>query len=332
MNRNVGSSRIEITRRNALVGASSLAIGLAGCLGADPDEDDTTAGTDDETDSEGDIDESEFTVATGFLAVWDLTRQVVGDRMTVVDLVPIGEHGHDFDPGPSVVSDIEDADVFIYLREFASWQDSTAAELEGTDGVHVVEASDGIEFFDSPAEDDDEHFWMDPVTCQEAVDTIANALGEIDPDNAAEYEANAASFNEELEELHEEFVDIVDRAQKTQLVVGTHDSFQWWHDRYGLDIYSPIGTSPDNEATPRDVEEIERTMEEHDLEYVLYDVGEPDDLAESIAAETDADVLPISPVETQLPEYDEQDWGYLEHYREINFPTLERALNVTDQE
>ncbi len=66
---------------------------------------------------------------------------------------------------------------------------------------------------------------------------------------------------------------------------------------------------PDDEASAQDVEEIESVMDEYGLEHVLYDVGEPNNLAESIAAETDAEVLPISPVETQLPEYHEQDWG-----------------------
>ncbi|RQH01347.1 metal ABC transporter substrate-binding protein [Natrarchaeobius oligotrophus] len=331
----VDAERYRITRRNALVGASGLAAGVAGCLGDDPqddagepeDESDDGAGTatDDTGNGAGD---TQYTVSTGFLALWDLTRNVAGDRMEVVDLVPIGQHGHEFDPGPGVVSDIEGSDVFIYLREFASWQDDAASELESDDDVHVIEAAEGIEFFDSPAEDDDEHVWMDPLEYQTMVDNVADELAAFDPDHADEYEANAAAFNEELQAVHEEFEDIVDRATVDQLIVGTHDSFQWWHRRYDIDIYSPVGTSPDDEASARDVEEIENVMDEYDLEHVLYDVGEPDNLAESIAAETGADVLPISPVETQLPEYHEQDWGYVDHYREVNFPTLEEALQT----
>ncbi|ADD04547.1 ABC-type transport system periplasmic substrate-binding protein (probable substrate zinc/manganese/metal ions) [Natrialba magadii ATCC 43099] len=311
------SNQYALTRRSALASASGLLVGVAGCLSGDDNEVDSGDG------------EAEYTVSAGFLALWDFTRQIAGEHMNVVDLVPVGEHGHDFNPGPSVVADVEESDAFVYLRDFASWQDDTAAELESEDDVHVIEAAEGIEFFDSPAEDDDEHFWMDPVTCQEGVDNIADALSEIDPENADEYAENAASFNEELQDVHEEFEDIVDRAETSDLIVATHDSFQWWHDRYGLDIYSPIGTSPDNEATPQETEEIERIMEENDIGHVLYDVGEPDDLANYLADETDAEVLPISPVETQLPEYDEADWGYVDHYREVNFPTLEEALEAS---
>ncbi|MDJ1430450.1 metal ABC transporter substrate-binding protein [Halostagnicola sp. A-GB9-2] len=303
-----------LTRRQTITGAAGLGFAaMAGCLGDDP-QDDTS--------------DAEYTVSTGFLALWDITRNVAGEQMDVIDLVPTGEHGHEFDPGTGVVSEIEDSDVFIYLRDFASWQDDAAAELEGDDDVYVIEAADDIEFFDSPAEDDDEHFWMDPVRCQSAVDHIAAELSEVDPDNADEYEANADAFNDELQELHEEFEALVEGAEIDQLIVGTHDSFQWWHRQYGLDIHSPIGTSPDSEPSAQEIEEIEGIMDEHGIEHVVYDVGEPDDLAESIADEIDAEVLPISPVETQLPEYDENDWGYVDHYREINFPTLEVALGV----
>ncbi|TYT62354.1 metal ABC transporter substrate-binding protein [Natrialba swarupiae] len=326
------TKRYGVTRRTALAGAGGLLAGIAGCVGDDPQDDSngTGTGTDDGSESETDdtSDQTEYTVSTGFLALWDLTRNVTGDQMEVVDLVPIGEHGHEFDPGPGVVSDVEESDVFIYLRDFASWQDDAASSLEEDGDVHVIEAAEGIEFFDSPAEDDDEHVWMDPVECQTMVDNIADELAAFDPDNADEYEANADAFNDELQAVHEEFEAIVDRATVDQLIVGTHDSFQWWHRRYDLDIFSPVGTSPDDEASAQDVEEIESVMDEYGLEHVLYDVGEPNNLAESIAAETDAEVLPISPVETQLPEYHEQDWGYVEHYRDVNFPTLEEALQT----
>ncbi len=309
------------TRRTVLGGTGGLvAFGLAGCLG-------------DDSSSHAIGGSDGIYIAAGMPALWDFARQVAGDHMTVVDLVPTAQHGHDFDPGPGIVRDIEDADGFVYMRDFASWQDDAAAELETNDDVHVIDASAGIEFFDSPAEDNDEHWWMDPVEAQTGVDNIAARLSEIDPDRADDYQENATAFNDELEALHEEFEAIVERASRDHLVVGTHDSFQWWHRRYGLTIDSPIGTSPDGEASARDIERIEEFMADHGVEHVLYDIGEPRHLANSIAEETDAEVLPLSPVETQLNEHPqvpdiESDWGYLDHMRNINFSTLEEALDA----
>lgn len=322
-----------ITRRKALAGTGGLVVGLAGCIGEDPQDGDTGNGDAGNGDTNG---ESEFTVFATMPAVWDFVRQVAGDHMDVIDLVPVGEHGHDWDPEPGTVQELDTADGFVYLREFSSWQDDAAAELENDEDVVVIEASEGIEFFDSPAEDDDEHWWMDPIECQTGVENIAEGIGEIDPDHADDYEANAAEFNEDLEELDEEFQNIVDRAELNEIVVGTHDSFQWWNRRYDIDIYSPVGTSPDDAASPQDVQEIEELIDEFGVEHVLYDVGEPATLAEDLAAETGAEVLPLSPVETQIdgsPEIDpdvemEEDWGYVDHFRELNLLSLETSLKA----
>ena len=324
------SSRVQsLSRRNFTIGAGSLAVaGIAGCLGDDP--------------TQGDIGgnrsnpDAELSVFATMPAVWDFVRQVAGDRMNAIDLVPVGEHGHDWNPDASTVEDLDTADGFVYLRDFASWQDDAADSLTADGGTVVIEASEGIEFFDSPAEDNDEHWWMDPVVCQDGVDNIAAGLAELDPEHAEEYEANAAAFNEELQELNDDFQAIVDRGEISELIVGTHDSFQWWNRRYDLDIYSPVGTSPDDAASPGDVEEIEGLIEEFDIGHVLYDVGEPARLAETLAADTGAEILPLSPVETQIdgsPAIDdsvqmEPDWGYIEHFRNINLPSVEAAIRA----
>ena len=316
---NVGSgSNARVSRRSVLTTTAGLAVtGLAGCLGDNPGGGDGPR------------------VATGMPALWDFTQQIAGEHLDAFDLIPTGEHGHDYEPGMGIVQEIEEADAFVYMRDFASWMDDAASELENDDETVVIDASAGIEFFDSPAEDDDEHWWMDPVECKNGVDNIADGLAEVDPDHAEEFEANAATFNEELDAIHEEFEGIVDRAELNEIVIGTHDSFQWWNRRYGIDVYSPIGTSPDAEASARDRQEIEELIEDFGIQHVLYDVGEPAHLAQSLADETGAEVLPISPVETQLdgsPDVGDvemvSDWGYVDHYREINFPSLEIALQA----
>ncbi|MDQ2051569.1 metal ABC transporter substrate-binding protein [Natronolimnohabitans sp. A-GB9] len=325
MTKNSNQRTGALSRRDfTLLGGGTLVAGLAGCLGGDDD-------------PELDVDEN--TVIASMPALWDFTRQVVGeddDTLESFDIVPVGKHGHDWNPEPATVEDIDHAGGFVYMRDFASWQDDAAEQLEADDDTTVIDASEGIEFFDSPAEDNDEHWWMDPVYCQDGVDNIADGLVEMDPDNEEYYRDNAAAFNDELQELHEDMQDIVDRAELDSIVVATHDSFQWWYQQYDIRVESPVGTSPDDSASPDEVEEIEELMDERDIEHVLYDVGEPAKLAESLAEETGAEILPLSPIETQIdgaPELDtgitmEPDWGYMDHFYEINLPSLETALQA----
>lgn len=325
-------NRRDVSRRSVLASTAGLAgFGLAGCMGEDPQngEDEGVGGDEDGGDDSGGdgSGDAEHSAATSFFMPFDVTRQVAGEHVAVEDLVPVGEHGHDWDPDPGTVEGIESADMFVYTREFTSWQDDAADSLEDGDTL-VVDLSEGIEFIDSPAETNDEHFWMNPRSMQEGVPNVVDALSELDPDNAESYEENGEAFVDELEVLHEEFVGIVDDAERNEVVVGSHDSYQWWWDEYDFEIHSPVGTSPDDEASAGDIEEIETLIAEHDIEYILYDMYEPRTLAESLAEETNTEILPLSPIEGTTQEQLDDGWGYLEHQREINLDSLSRALDA----
>lgn len=328
-------SRIVSRRDFTLLGGGAAVAGLAGCL-----DDDDDPGNDGTAQATGDDEPLEIAVAAAMPAVWDLTRQVGGEHAEAFDVVPTGEHGHDYSAGTGDVEDIEDADAFVYLRDFAGWIDDFVAAHEDGDTVEVIDASADIDFFDSPVEDNDEHWWLDPIAAKDGVDNIVDGLSELNPDHADEFEANGEAFKEELDDIDEQFHDVVDRAELDTAVVATHNSFGWWIDRYGVEVVSPFGITPDSEASASEIEEIQNTIEELGIDYILYDLGEPTTAAESIAAETGAEILPLSPIETQLdgspnigfPDGRElnmtPDWGYVEHFEEINLPALEFALRA----
>ena len=309
----MSESWMSSSRRHFLAGsAGMMGAGLAGCLS-----------------NPGGTRDADYQIATSFFMPWDVTRTVATDDMAVDDLVPIGDHGHDWDPDPGIVQKIEAADAFVYTRDFSNWQDNAAASLEEEGDTIVIEVSEGIEFIDSPAEENDEHFWLNPLQMKIGTDNIARGLSEVDPDHAGLFEERATEFKSELDALHEGFQDLSNRRQKDQIIIGSHDSFQWWWDQYGFDIYSPVGISPDDEASARELERVEELIEEHDIEYILYDILEPKDLAQSIADETGTELLPLSPVEGQTEELiDDGIDTYLSHQREINLNTLEVALDV----
>jgi len=340
MNTYAAVDRCRTTRRRVLAaGGGLLGTTLAGCIGGGGGDDDGSGGNasgsdnpdgsaDDGQASDSD-DDTSFSALASFVMPYDVARQVGGEHVTVEDIVPMGEHGHDWDPDPGVVRDIEDADAFIYTRDFSSWQDDAADELANDDDTTVIEISEGITFIDSPAEDNDEHFWMNPIELQAGVENVVRGFSEMDPDNADTYEENGEAYIEELDALDAEFRDLADRRQQDQVIIGSHDSFQWWWDRYGFDIFSPVGISPDNEASAAEIQEVEELVEEHDVQYILYDMLEPTNLAESLAEETGTEILPLSPIEGITEEMIEDGVEtYFDHQREINLETLELALEV----
>ena len=314
---NAHATSRHLSRRTVLsAGASALTLALAGCSG--------------EEENPSEDDEEISAVNGSFFMLYDLARNVAGDQLQVEDLVPAGAHGDDWEPSPGIIETVAEADVFVYIDGFRSWSDNVASALPNDyPEVVVIDAAAGIEYIEGESgRDEDPHFWLDPLLARDAVENIRDGYVEADPAHADVYEANAESFIDRLEDVHAQFERAMERQTKDVIVIGSHDSFQYWTVRYGLDIHSPIGISPDGEPTAREMQNITDLVDEHDLEYVLYDKYEPTDYAESIAAETGTDILPLSPIEATTEAQLEAGMGYVEHMLDINLATLEQALAV----
>ncbi|WP_343162663.1 metal ABC transporter solute-binding protein, Zn/Mn family [Natronolimnobius sp. AArcel1] len=231
-------------------------------------------------------------------------------------------------------SGLEDGEVTVSLRVLddgsGGWEAPALAVRvgDGSDG----EADHGHEHDHDHAHGEyDAKFFADPVLAQDGVRTIRDALIDLDPDNESVYEDNAASYIDDLEALDERFEHaLADRAHDHVVLAG-HDSFQYLAERYGFEIHTPVGLSPDDEPGGREIAAAVEFVEEHGLEYVLWDYFDGPDTAETIVAEaeTATDTVMVSPAESVVEEWVEDGHGsYLGQMESINLPAFERALGA----
>jgi zinc transport system substrate-binding protein len=370
---------MELTRRRLVTAAGGTGAGLlAGCLGrGDTPGSDAGAAAD------------SLTAQSSFFVFGDITTQVAGETATSGLLVPVGQHGHGWEPGPRVREAIGDADLLVHgMSGFQPWLDTIRTDLEA-DGSSVVTvdvsaevdllAADGEhgheddhheddhdgdgehtedhheekhtedhhddeqhdeEHHDSEEEhheeDDhdhgsgmDPHFWMDPLRVKTGVDTVEAALADLDSENAATYEENAAAFRDRLDGLHERIEATVADATVGTILVAGHDSFQYFGERYSVEVEALTNVSPDDRPTPRDIERAQAVIEDHGLRYICADPLESQRAAEQLVAETEAEaVLSLTAMPGLTDEWESEGWGYVEVMENVNLPTLERALRV----
>ena len=312
------------------IGASAVA-GVAGC-------NETRAGT-----GNG----GEPTVTASFFVIGDFASEVAGDRATVETLVPVGQHGHGWEPDPDVTRRAVEADAFVYVADgFQPWADDVARNIREGDGEGVViEAREGVDLLPAGGDHDehegdgdhhdehdgpvDPHFWLDPTRAATAVESIRDGLRELDEGGADVYADDAAAYHDSLLSLDAEFEDaLADRSRDTVLVAG-HDAFQYLGDRYDIEIEALTGISPDDSATTDDVRRAQEVIETHGVRHVLAPVLESDRAARSLVADTDAEgVLPITALPGRHEEWDERGWGYEAVMREVNLPSLRTALGA----
>ena len=249
-------------------------------------------------DSAADTGALDVGASASFLA--DIAQNVAGDRFEVRSLVPLETDPHSFEPTPSDLRDVAAADLLVVNG--GGLEGSLLDTLESAGGdATLVDASAGLAGRTpqpgEPSVEDggaDPHFWLDPVLVKTYVATIRDAFAEADPAGAAEYEANAAAYLQQLDELDAWIAAQIAEIPETQRkLVMNHTSHGYFADRYGLEVVGTVlpGASTGETPTARGLSDLVRAIESSGVRAIFVEIDESPDLARQIAAETGVAVV-----------------------------------------
>lgn len=221
-------------------GLLSLAALVGACDGSsDPNASRTPAG------------EEPHVVATT-VQITALTKEVAGDKIQLTGLVPAGADPHSFEPKPSDLAAIENADLILrHGIGLDDWLDDT---LRAGSDATVVTVTGGITTAkgeEDGEEVDDPHVWHDPDNDKIMVDDINNALDAADPGNKPAYDANASAYKQKLDETKAQVQSIIDEVPpESRKMVTDHDAFGYFARAFGLEVAGAIFPVLSNEGEP----------------------------------------------------------------------------------
>lgn len=283
-----------------------MTISLAGCLGT------TTQNTSDK-----------ISVAVSMYPEAFLTEHIGGDFVSTYVIVPVGVEPHDFEPSPSDLSHITNSKLFIYHgANIDLWASRIADELD-TSLVHVLNASSSVSLLN----DNDPHFWLDPVAMQSVAKNILKELILVDPSHTAEYEKNAAILISQLESLHNDYAQTL-RECRVRTVATSHSAFAYLAQRYAF-VQLPIsGISPNIEPSVRDMQNLIAVLREKNIRYVTFETLASSRISETIANEVGAQSLILNPIEGLTTEDIKNNHDYFSLMRE-NLKTLKTVMECT---
>ena len=140
----------------------------------------------------------------------------------------------------------------------------------------------------------DPHFWFDPLRVKQAVNAAAAQLAALDPEGESFYQANAAAYNRELDELHAWIQErVATLPEERRLLVTSHDSFQYFAQRYDFEVVGAIipSITTETEPTAQELAELIETIEHEGAPAVFTEKFESPRLASRIAEETGAKLV-----------------------------------------
>lgn len=235
-------------------------------------------------------DDDRLDVVASFYPIWFFASEIGGERAEVEMLIPDNVEPHSWQPSPSDLIKVSDADMFIYNGGgLEPWADEFISQISNP-GVVIVDTSSNVSQIMVDGKYEDPHFWLDPLSAKVQAKNILEGYALADPANASYYEERENDLEARLDTLHNDFLRGLENRTK-KAIVTTHEGFGYLAHRYGIEDYAALGISADEMPSTHDLAKLVEIIEQLELRYVFAEPIYSDAVIETIARETGADVL-----------------------------------------
>ncbi|MEM8552310.1 MAG: metal ABC transporter substrate-binding protein [Pseudomonadota bacterium] len=238
------------------------------------------AGTAPVTLAQGQDDVLTVYATTGYLA--DAVANVAPDA-EVITMVGPGGDPHTYQPSTQDIQTIQDADAVVWTGLHLEARMDDLLESLGDKQVAVGELLPEALLLDWPETDDDgnalndPHVWNSPEAWSLIVGYVADHLGEIDPDCAAEYKANAEAYIAEIEAAAGEAKELLANIpEESRILITGHDAFNYFGDTYDIQVHATDFVSSEAQMSPREMSDLAQLIADNRVRVIFQDnLGNP---------------------------------------------------------
>ena len=206
--------------------------------------------------------DKKLVVATASM-IGDMAENIAGGEVIVKTIVPIGGDPHLYEPTPKDAQLANKADLVLKNGlTFEGWLNDLIAN-SGTK-AKTVRVTEGIKHIESAAYKNsaDPHAWMDGSLGLIYIKNIKEALVELAPEHKETFEFNYGVYKKQLEDLDQYIKDQVETIPASQrILITSHDAFQYYGRRYGIQLEAILGTSTDAEVQTSDILRLNKVIQ-----------------------------------------------------------------------
>ncbi len=216
---------------------------------------------------------------------YDIVRQIAGDSVELVQLLPYGMESHDFNLENLSAKDLEtvsEADIFISvggesdsewvnkLRQKVGREETLWLELCDMTETLCIEHDHEGHSHEHSHQDIDEHIWTSPQRMMDVSSVIYEKLKIADPEISDVCDKGFAEFMKDLKDLDAEFKDLGKLAHKTA-VFADRFSFRYMFHDYNFSYSAAFeGCSTTVDPSAKKISELTMTAIENRSAVILY--------------------------------------------------------------
>ncbi|GAC1320618.1 MAG: metal ABC transporter substrate-binding protein [Chloroflexota bacterium] len=226
----------------------------------------------------------------------DFVREIAGDRVDLVQMIPDGTDSHTFEPRPSDAAFLQAADLIILNGlhlETPTQRMADANKRPDTPylmlGDSTITPDEYLFDYSFPASrgDPNPHLWLNVPYAKNYAQLIASQLVVMDPDNAGYYQSNFATLAGRMDQLDQAIFQAVQSLpENNRKLLTYHDSWAYFSRRYGMTVIGAIQPSDFGEPSPREVAALIDQIRSSNLPAIFGSEVYPSKVMEVIGRET----------------------------------------------
>jgi len=234
-----------------------------------------------------------------------IAQMIGGDKVQVESIVSGKSDPHFVEVLPSYMVKIGRASLYLKVGMELDYWSSQLIDGSGNGKLVIVDCSEGIDRMEVPTTKIDAsmgdvhamgnpHYWLDPDNARVVAGNITNALKEVDPSNAAAYDAGLAAFDEKLRAKVQEW--LAEAAPlKGMKIVTYHNSWPYLARFLGIEVADFVEPKPGIEPTPSHTADLIELIKANHIHVIGKEPYFSDRTPKAIAKATGAEVVDLPP-------------------------------------
>lgn len=216
-------------------------------------------------------------VAVSIFPIYDIARNIGGERARVVFIIPAGADPHTFEPRPSEAIRLQKSDLFIGVsREFDGWVERY---LDGpTQRRYLI---------GPPApggETPNPHRWLSVRQGKKIAGQITRFMSDADRENAGYYQANLTAYTARLDDCDAMITDLF-RVKKNRAFIQWHEAWNYFAADNGLVISGTVQREGSDRASVATIKNIVERARRDKVRAVVTSLSSEDRGAQVLADE-----------------------------------------------
>lgn len=202
-------------------------------------------------------------VSTFSSVLTEVAQQVGGDRVEVIGHVKPGSDPHDFEPKPSDLRAVANAQLVLLSAKHMEGYVGKLEEATGTKGV-IIHVGDqfpslklSVQHGEHSHDGEDPHWWHSIRNIARATKIVRDELVKLSPSDKTTFTANASGYLAKLEKLDAWVKSkVAELPRDKRKLVTNHDAFGYFAREYNFTVMPIAGLSKNNQPGSKKTAEV----------------------------------------------------------------------------